>query len=113
MARPTDYSSDILTKARAYLKSYSKLGEVIPSIAGLALALDLSRETLYAWAKDPDKQEFSDILSDCMAQQERTLVNEGLKGVTNPTITKLMLSKHGYSEKQEIEQKGDITIKWE
>jgi hypothetical protein len=39
--------------------------------------------------------------------QERTLLNGGLGKDFNPVITKLVLGKHGYSEKQEIQHTGE------
>ncbi|MDF7480882.1 DNA-packaging protein, partial [Proteus mirabilis] len=38
-----------------------------------------------------------------MAFQEMKLINSGLAGDFNATITKLMLANHGYSEKQEVD----------
>lgn len=41
---------------------------------------------------------------------ESRLVNAGLRGNTNPTITAIVLkNKHGYRDKQEIEHGGGIT----
>jgi len=34
--------------------------------------------------------------------QHRGLVNGGLSGKFNPAITKMMMTKHGYSDKQEL-----------
>lgn len=106
MARPTDYSEDILDKTNQYLSEWKEF-DAVPSIAGLAVYLDLSRDTIYEWLKHPDKQEFSDITSKIATSQERTLINGSLNGVLNANISKLMLSKHGYHEKTET----DITTK--
>jgi hypothetical protein len=67
--------------------------------------LGISRDTLYDWAKHDDKK-FSDILSECNAEQERTLLNMGLIGEYNSNIVKLVLGKHGYNEKQEEEKQA-------
>ena len=75
----------------------------MPQIAGMALAMGVERQTLYEWAKDDDKEEFSYIFTRVMALQERGLINNGLKGSFNPAITKMMLTKHGYSDKSEID----------
>ena len=56
---------------------------------------------LYRWA-DEEGNEFRDILDSIMDYQRFELTNKGLKGETNSVITKLMLTKHGYSDKQEI-----------
>lgn len=104
MARPTDYSDDILKKAREYLSTYEKQGKAVPSVAGLALYLGVHRDTIYDWSSQEDKQEFSDIVKQCLAKQEETLITNGLKGEFNASITKLLLTKHGYSDKQEIDQ---------
>lgn len=104
--RPTDYSDEICRKARQYLRTFDKDGSLIPTIAGLALELKVSRQTVYAWAKEPEKHEFSDIVNEILAKQEILLVNKGLSGDFNPTIAKLALGKHGYSDKVEQEVSG-------
>lgn len=72
----------------------------MPSVAGLACEIGISRETCHAWARDEDNQ-FSDILKAIAKKQERELLNNGLGGIFNPPITKMMLSKHGYSDRIE------------
>ena len=62
MGRPTKYNTALLEKAQHYLDNYEEYDEVIPSAVGLALVLDITRSTLYAWAKDEDKKVFSHIL---------------------------------------------------
>lgn len=85
-----------------------KLVVNLPSIEGLALYLKVSRETIYKWAED--HEEFSDILDELRAKQANVLLNKGLSGDYNPTIAKLILSKHGYKEstEQDITQKTYI-----
>ena len=101
MARPTVFDKAMLTKAARYLSDFNRADHgLIPSTAGLALHLNVARSTLYEWAdKHP---EFSDILERIQAHQEKELIAGGLGGAFNATITKLMLSKHGYVEKQEV-----------
>ncbi len=114
--RPTDYNEEILTKAREYIESCEddeiqqtigmsakgtelfKVKKIVnlPTKGGLARHLDVSRETLYAWAKE--KPEFSDIMEQLGALQEERLINNGLSGDYNPTIAKVLLTKHGYRE---------------
>ncbi len=105
MARPTDYTPEMLEKAKQYVSSlfsdhpeYYEAG--VPSIARLAVHLEVSRDTLYEWAKT--HEEFSYILDDLLAHQEDKLLFMGLNGKWNPTITKLMLSKHGYRESSDV-----------
>jgi hypothetical protein len=43
-----------------------------------------------------------------MKLQESKLLNEGLKGNFNATITKLILTKHGYSDRIEQELSGNL-----
>jgi hypothetical protein len=99
--RPTVYSDNILKMARGYLTSFKDMGDVVPSIAGLACVLGITRETCRAWGNDPEKAEFSVILNELAQRQERELLNNGLAGNFNAPITKMMLSKHGYSDKVE------------
>ena len=101
--RPTDYTPELIEKAADYAQNFEAYGDVVPTVAGLACELKTSRETLYAWAKDESKPEFSDIYLKIMQGQERKLVNGGLAGGFNPAVTKMMLTKHGYSDKQEVD----------
>lgn len=102
MARPTVYSEEIILKAKSYLDNYRHQGDEIPQIAGLALYLGISRETVHTWVKEEGKEEFSDIVNDILSAQEQRLLNKGLNGDFNSNITKLLLSKHKYSDSKEI-----------
>ena len=89
--RPTKYTPELLEECHRYLKDFNTL----PSIAGLAVRLDVARETLQAWAKDEDKPEFSHIYGKLMSMQEDELIRNGLMGHFNASITKMILTKHG------------------
>lgn len=99
--RPTVYGDNILKLARGYLTTFKDMGDVVPSVAGLACVLGVTRETCHAWARDPSKEEFSHILWELAQRQERELLNNGLAGNFNAPITKMMLTKHGYSDRVE------------
>jgi hypothetical protein len=100
------YTPELVEKAREYLTGYSSVGDLVPSIAGLACVLGITRETCYAWARDETKAEFSDILDQLMQRQERGLLNGGLGGEFNSSISKMMLTKHGYSDATKSEISG-------
>lgn len=98
--RPTDYTPELLEAAWEYARTHD--GDEVPSVAGLCDKIGISRNCAYEWAKDENKQ-FNDILETIAKKQEKTLLNKGLSGEFNSTITKLMLTKHGYSDKQETD----------
>ncbi len=102
MARPTDYNPEILALAETYLTT-GCAEDAVPSIEGLAEFINVSRSNIYLWASQEDKKEFSDILEKIREKQAKTLINKGLKSEFNSSIVKVMLSKHGYSEKTEID----------
>jgi hypothetical protein len=111
--RPTKLTAAIVKAAAAYLKQASGDRTELPTIEGLALALKISRDTVYEWSKAPEegqgdsplRQDFSDIVSDLKNAQANKLMQNGLKGTYNATIAKLILSgKHGYVEKSEVDQ---------
>lgn len=102
MGRPTIYNDEILAKAREYVENFMPLPESpIPMICDLALHLKVNRDTIYDWASQPGKEEFSDIVEDLMAKQEKYLFAGGLTNKFNASITKLALTKHGYTDKTE------------
>lgn len=100
--RPTNYSPVIVNKALDYLNNYGDYGKNIPSIARLAQVLDTTQKTLYEWAHHEDKPEFSKILCQIKQAQEIELLENGLSGDYNSNITKLVLGKHGYHDRQEV-----------
>lgn len=105
--RPTKYTPEIQQFAERYITDYQQFGDEVPSIASLCLLLKVARSTLYKWGDD--NQEFSDTLSFIKLMQERQLINQSLNGQFNATIAKLMLSNHGYSEKQELNHSATLT----
>jgi hypothetical protein len=101
VGRPTSYTPEIVEKAWAYANGgWEEAGDPVPSVAGMACEIGISRETCYAWAQDDDRA-FSDILRSIAKTQERQLLKGGLLGEYNAPITKMMLTKHGYSDKVE------------
>lgn len=97
MARPTEYSQDIIVKGEEYLNSLPP-DEVVHSIEGLALYLNIHRSTVYTWKDEEGKEEFSDIVERVLSKQSKSLVNKGLSGDFTPQIAKVMMTKHGYRE---------------
>lgn len=72
----------------------------LPNIGGLAVYLDIARDTIYDWKKKhPD---FSYIVEKILAEQENRLVNGGISGDYNATISKVMMTKHGYREGHDL-----------
>ena len=98
VGRPTSYSEEILVKAREYLNNPLPEDEVIHSIEGLALYINIRRSTIYDWISQEDKKEFSDIVNAVLEKQGRKLINKGLDGTFNSSISKVILTKHGYRE---------------
>lgn len=115
MARPTILTDELKNRARLYIKEcedeetefhktrgttsdgYERLVRVrLPTVEGLAVYLDVARSTLYKW-KDENK-EFSDIIDKLLEKQADMLISKGLSGDYNPTIAKVLLTKHGYRE---------------
>jgi len=99
MARPTKYTPELLVKANEYLNTYTRL---IPSHQDLCLSLDISESTLYDWAQKHD--EFSDILARVKLTQFTVAMDGGLGGDMNANLVKLLMGKHGLSEKSTVDQ---------
>jgi hypothetical protein len=95
--RPTEYNSEIIKKAKDYLNNLPE-GEVVHSIEGLGLYLGIDRSTIYDWESQEEKKEFSYIVESIRQKQAQTLINKGLENKFNSSITKVMLTKHGYRE---------------
>jgi hypothetical protein len=121
MARPTDYSEEILNRTEQYLAqsideytefhktrgeksdSYERVLRVkLPTIEGLALFLGVDRSTIYEW--ESKHKEFSYTLDKIRAEQQQRLIDSGLSGDYNPVIAKLILSSnHNMREKSDTD----------
>lgn len=114
--RPTSYDETIVSKATEYLNGCedteeqvvsgqsdkftaytTKVTVRIPTIEGLALCLGIHKDTVYEWEKIHEA--FSDVTTRLRNMQADRLINNGLSGKYNPVISKVLLSKHGYTEK--------------
>lgn len=105
--RPTHYNEEMLETAWDYLANYNKTYDhSIPSLVGLCKVLNRGKTTLYTWAEDETK-DFRDIIDAINEYQHFELVEGGLSGTFNSTIAKLLLHKHGHSDKQETELFGN------
>lgn len=104
MSRPTECVPEIIELAKAYINSCEDTETTvkIPTIEGLALYLQISRKTLYNW--EDSNEEFLHIMEELRHKQADRLLNNGLSGRYNSTISKVILTKHGYREG--IEQTG-------
>ena len=99
--RPSKYTAAIQKKADEYLKNLPD-GQIIHSIEGLADHLDIARSTVYKWRDEIE--EFSDTLEAVMRKQAIALINNGLTGDYNSTMTKMMMNvNHGYRERNEVD----------
>ena len=130
--RPIEYTEKHLILAKEYLEQCKDEDRVriktewdkstsydfwvivkLPSIEGLARYLQrnwlhVARSTIYEWR---DKfEEFSDILEQILSEQAERLINRGMNSDYNSTIAKLLMWKHWYTDKTEIE--ATHTISW-
>ena len=100
--RDTAYNQDMQSAADNYVNGgFDACGDAVPSRAGLAVELGVSRNTLTNWGEQfPD---FLSTLDRLSALQERLSLSGGLRGDMNSTIVKLLLANHGYSDRQAVD----------
>lgn len=112
--RPTIYSQEILDKTKTYIESCVDTEEDkergikhkvnLPTIEGLAYELKISRDTVYDWCKE--HEEFSYIIEELKQKQAKALINNGLSSDYSHVIAKVLLTKHGYIDKQDVTSDG-------
>ncbi len=73
----------------------------VPSIEGLAYFLGISRDTVYDWKEK--YPEFSYIIRKLQDKQTRVLIDKGLSGEYNSTISKVLLAKQGYKDESTLD----------
>ena len=99
--RPTLHDAEHVAKQTAAYIGDCHTNYYQPTVEGLAVHLEVDGNTVYRWADEHD--EFRHFLEAPLAAQASQFIQNGLKNEYNPTITKLMLTKHGYSDKQEVD----------
>jgi len=110
--RPTTYNDEVLASAFYYVEHFDEFeDEVVPTVVGMCRYINRAKSTVYKWIGEEDKSDFSDIVKALEESQHIHLVNGGLGGRYNPMITKLMMGKHGYTDKAETEVKVTATPK--
>ena len=85
---------------------------MVPQLVGMALYCEIIEDTLHRWRHDDDKKPWAELCARVMGEQQHQLLNLGLARVTDNSITKLMLMKHGFTDRQEIKQevKQEVTL---
>lgn len=103
-----------VTSRRTLWEGRTRLRVNLPSVAGLAVYLGVARQTVRDWANQGEQEdaedlyvEFSTIVETVLAEQELRLSSKGVSGEYNSVISKLLLTKHGYSDKQDITSGGE------
>ena len=95
--RPSILTPELKARAAEYVERFAENGDVIPSAAGLAVWLKISKASVYNFGAQDDQ--FLDTLNAIQAKQEAIALNNGLLGEFNAMITKLVLANHGYSDR--------------
>lgn len=106
VGRPSKLTRELVDKANFYMLSeFQNQGDAVPSHAGLCCYLGIVKSTLYEFAKLKCDLgiKFSNTLDAIKVKQEKMLLSGGLLSTYNAPITKLMLTNHGYSDKQEVD----------
>ena len=79
-------------------------------VEGLAKVCGVSRQTIYAWARNPDTNAItglSDTIERIGTVQHLDVVTKSFNGKGNPTIASLIMkSQMGYVERQQVEHTG-------
>ena len=104
VGRPNTLNSKKDDATKYLYGGWKEVGDIIPSVAGMACYLGVTRETIYDWQRKDT--EFSDTMNSVMAIQEREILNGTLGGTFNAPFAKLLMTKHGYSDKVEQDNKS-------
>jgi hypothetical protein len=100
VGRPTRYTSKTIPEVEKYLIDAVPENMAIPTIEGIALRLNVNRDTLYEWASV--HKDFSDTLEKMRVLQKEALIRTGIFGgkEINSTIIMLLLKvNHDMVEK--------------
>ena len=107
--QPRAYTPDELREKVEQFKKAVLADEEKPTLIGFVVFCNIRRATIYNYKCNP---EYKEIIADLEGFIESQFISKSLDGDYNSTIAKLCLShNHGYTEKQEIDNKGELTLK--
>lgn len=97
VGRPTKYIPEtIYPKMQEYIESCGKENMELPTVEGLALALNVNEDTIVEWSKK--YSEFSASLKKLMFKQKTQLMNDGMYGgkeINSAMAIFLLKANHG------------------
>ena len=99
--RPTKLTPDVIVKYNEYISSCGREQTKLPTIEGLALYLNVNRDTIYEWKKV--NKEFSDTIDRLQMLQKDQLINDGICGgrdVNSQIVSLLLKANHGIRENE-------------
>lgn len=116
VGRPTKYIPEIiLPKIEEYFKSVNDTE--LPSVEGLALHINVNRDTLYEWGNT--YSEFSDTIKKIATKQKKQLMDDGMYGgkeVNAAMAIFLLKVNHGMNEVPttliQNNVQGDMTLEF-
>lgn len=100
IGRPTKYIPNIIyPKVEEYISMCGKENMALPTVEGLAIALDVNPDTIVEWNKE--YPEFSAALKSITARQKEQLMNDGMYGgkeVNAAMAIFLLKANHGLKD---------------
>ena len=101
----TNNAEQIMQRINEYL-TYCVQNDMKPDMSGMALAIGVSRKTLWAWENGVDSNKPADVRNSLKKGREmcETIMTQMMQaGALNP-ITSIFLLKnnHGYTDQQEV-----------
>ncbi|HJE62537.1 MAG TPA: DNA-packaging protein [Alcaligenes faecalis] len=113
--RPTKLTLKTIKAAEEYIAGFEPFDpddKRLPKREDLALHLGIGRTTLYEWTRDENTPaRFLNVLDRLDMMQASRLIDRGLDGTYNATITRMLLGKVGYEEKSIVDHRsGDGTM---
>jgi hypothetical protein len=104
VGRKTTFKEEYCEKAIEYAENELKNNR-FPTIAGFAVSLGTSKQTVYSWAQN--YPQFLDALELFNSKQEHELTNGALNGKYNASFSTLMAKNFfGFKDKNETELTG-------
>lgn len=104
VGRPPKYNQEQILILQERLKRYI-VNTQIPIIAEFAYKNNVARSTLYEY------EELSTLLKKAVNKKATMLERFALRGKVNCTMAIFSLKQLGWSDKQNIEHSGDLSIK--
>ena len=103
MGAPSKLTPATIKRGTMYYKKALDTPGSVPTLQGLSRAMGVSLTTTTTWRDKAENAAYLELILNIELLQHDRVLEGSLLGTYNPAIAKLILSRHGYGDRHEVD----------